>query len=277
MKSKINLFILIFTLLGLLFSACNKSEDLLTADAKTGGLVIPTANFVYKLGGTPQVDLSVAMPKGPAIVSIEVYNSFTWNSDTATYTSNEILLKTIDAASANLTEDASKSYTLTYTDLIKDLAVLGSALPADESQLTIGSFWTLKYVSVLSDGRKVANNNSTKIQVANQYAGYYQCVGVFHHPTAGDRPINERKFLTPISAYTCNIPAGDLGASGYSVNITVDPATNDVTFSAGAPVEILGSTTERSYFDPANGHFYLHYFYIGSTGARVIDEEYTPE
>jgi hypothetical protein len=128
----------------------------------------------------------------------------------------------------------------------------------------------------MADGRSVLNNSKTKIAVANLYAGYYHCVGVFHHPTAGDRTIDEEKFLTPISAYTCNIPAGDLGGSGYFVDITVDPVTNDVSFSNGTPVEILGSTDQRSYYEPSTGKFYLHYFYIGASGPRVMDEEYTP-
>jgi len=66
----------------------------------------------------------------------------------------------------------------------------------------------------MSDGRKVINNSTTNIGVANQYAGTYQVDGIFHHPTAGDRPINEEKFLTPIDAYTCWTTLGDLGA-GY--------------------------------------------------------------
>jgi len=272
MKSKINLFVLIFTLLGLLFTACNKSEDLVTADAKTGGLVYPTASIPYKLGATPSVDLKVLIPMGPGITKIEVYNSYT--SGTA---SAEVLLATIDVTGANATDEVEKLFSVTFADLRKDITIDGNPLPTDEGLLNIGDFWTLTYRSIMADdSRSVLNNSKTKIAVANQYAGTYLCTGVFTHPTAGPRPINEEKFLTPISAYTCRIPAGDLGGAGYFVNITVDPATNDVSFSAGEPTEILGSTTLRSYFEPATGKFYLHYFYIGGTGARVIDEEYTP-
>jgi hypothetical protein len=39
---------------------------------------------------------------------------------------------------------------------------------------------------------------------------------------------------------------------------------------------MFASPGQRSYYDPSNGHFYLHYFYVGGTGNRVIDEEYTP-
>ena len=276
MKSKINLFVLIFTLLGLLFTACNKSEDFVTSDAKTGGLVYPTASIPYKLGATPTVDLEVVIPMGPGITKIEVYNSFYSNNDALA--SAEVLLATIDVGSTNVTEEVTKEFSVTFADLRKDITINGNPLPTDESLLPIGDYWTLTYRSIMADdSRSVLNNSKTRIAVANQYAGTYLCTGVFHHPTAGDRPINEEKFLKPINAYTCRIPAGDLFGAGYFVNITVDPATNDVSFSAGEPVEIQGSTTLRSYYEPETKKFYLHYFYIGGNGlARVIDEEYTP-
>jgi hypothetical protein len=274
MKSKIKLFLLVFTALGFLFTACNKSEDLVTSDAKTGGLVIPTSSIPYKLGATPTVSIDVTIPLGPGIASIEVYNTYT--SNVTGSVSNAVLMSTIDVASANVTEQVVKSFTINYNDLKKDIVIDGAGLPSDETLLPIGDYWTLSYTSVMTDGRKVVNNASTGISVANIYAGFYQCVGVFHHPTAGDRPINEEKFLTPLSAYSCSIPAGDLGASGYSVTITVDPSTNDVSFSGGVPTDMFGQADKRSYYDPANGHFYLYYYYVGGTGNRVIDEEYTP-
>jgi hypothetical protein len=274
MKSKIKLFLLVFTALGFLFTACNKSEDLVTEDALTGGLVVPTGSVPYKLGATPQVDINVTIPMGPGIASVEVYNTYT--SNVTGSVSNEVLVSTIDVASGNATEEIVKSFSVTYNDLKNGIVIDGGGLPSDETELPIGDYWTLSYISVMADGRKVVNNATTGIAVANIYAGYYQCVGVFHHPTAGDRPINEEKFLTPLSAYSCRIPAGDLGSAGYAVTITVDPLTNDVSFSEGAPVEMLPQTDRRSYFDPSNGHFYLYYLYVGGSGNRVIDEEYTP-
>lgn len=274
MKSKTKVFLLVFTVLGFLFSACNKSEDLVTKDAKTGGLVIPSGSIPYKLGATPTVNISVTIPMGPGIASIEVYNKYI--SLAAGSESNQVLMSTIDVASANVTEEIVKTFTITYADLKKDLVLDGGSLPSDETLLPIGDSWELSYISVMADGRRVVNNSVTGIAVANIYAGFYQCVGVFHHPTAGDRPINEEKFLTPVSAYSCSIPAGDLGSSGYSVTITVDPVSNDVSFSNGVPVDMFAQTDKRSYFDPANGHFYLYYFYVGASGNRAMDEEYTP-
>ena len=274
MKSRVKYFVLIFTLFGFLFNACNKSEDLVTADAKTGGLVTPTSAIPYKLGATPTVDITIDIPMGPGISSIKVFNQYYRLADTAN--SDQVLMKTIDVANGNVSEALVKNLSITYQDLITDILVETVPLPTDETLLPIGDYWQLVYISVMDDGSEVLNNGKTNIAVANIYAGTYQCVGVFHHPTAGDRPINEEKFLTPLSAYSCRTTVGDLGGSGYSMTITVDPTTNDVTYSAGDPAEIIATADQRSYYDPANGHFYLHYFYVGSTGNRVMDEEYTP-
>lgn len=275
MKSNIKVFLLIFTALGfMLFSACNKSEDLVTKDATTGGLVVPTGSVPYKLGATPVVSIAMTIPMGPGITSIEVYNIY--NDVAAGKVSEQVLMKTVDVASANSSEELSKPYTITYTDLIKDIKIAGASLPANEALLAIGNSWVLSYVSVMADGRKVANNATTTIAVANKYAGFYQSVGYFTHPVAtSSRAINEKKFLTPLTAYACRIPAGDLGASGYSVVITVDPATNTISFSGGAPTDMFASA-ERSYYDTATGKFYLHYFYVGASGNRIMDEVLTP-
>jgi hypothetical protein len=262
--------------LGLILSACQKNDDLLTADAKTGGLAIPTKSVPYKLGATPTVPLQLTVPMGPGISKIEVFNQYTRSADGVT--SNKVLMSTIDIASGNVTAEMVKDFSVAYADLKNGLTLDGAALPDDETLLPIGDSWKLSYESIMADGRRVVNNGKTNIAVANIYAGTYQCTGVFTHPTAGPRPINEEKFLTPLSAYSCSIPAGDLGSSGYSVTITVDPATNDVSFSEGVPTDMFAQTggDKRSYYEPSTGKFYLHYFYVGATGNRLMDEEYTP-
>lgn len=275
MKLKFNISILSFAFLALLIISCNKSEDLVTADAKTGGLIVPTSGIPYKLGATPTVNISVFVPQGPAIDKVEVYNVYTGKVNGSTMNSNETLITTFEINGENENQDVNKTFNITFADLRGGLTFNGSALPTDESVLPIGDFWTLSYKSILGDGGVAVNNAKTKISVANQYAGFYLCTGTFNHPTAGIRPINEEKFLTPVGAYTCNIPAGDLGGAGYFVDITVDPATNEVSFSNGIPTAMIPSA-EKSYYEPSTGKFYLHYFYVGGNGNRIIDEEYTP-
>ncbi len=276
MKIKLNIAALAILLSIFIISSCNKEEDLLTANARTGGLIVPTSGIPYKLGATPTVNVSVFIPQGPAISKIEVYNTYTGKVGGEVKSSNKALMTTFDINGENATKDVTKTFSVKYADLIKGITFNGQVLPSNEGLLPIGDYWTFNYTSILADNNVSVNNAKTKISVANQYAGNYQCVGVFHHPTAGDRPINEEKFLTPVSAYSCTIPAGDLGSSGYAVDITVDPVTNEVSFSNGVPTAMYKQTDKKSYFDPATGKFYLYYFYVGSTGNRVIDEEYTP-
>ncbi|HNY02563.1 MAG TPA: DUF4361 domain-containing protein [Bacteroidales bacterium] len=260
----------------LVVAACNKNEDLVTKDAQEGGLIVPvTTNFAYKLANTPQVDVTLKAPVGPAIQKIEVYNSYTSAdvADTAHPVSNEVLIKTITPGSGDIT------FTLTYADLKNGLTLGTTPLPDDETKLGIGSNWTLRYVSYMAaDGRKVINNNKTVISVANIYAGLYQCTGVFHHPTAGDRTINEEKYLTAISAYEVTSTTGDLGAD-YPLKIIVNPTDNTCTVEKldPNPYDLFMQAGKDSHYDPATGKFYLWYYYVGSTGNRVIDEEYTPK
>jgi hypothetical protein len=172
MKSKIKVFLLVFAMLGLLLNSCiNKSEDLVTADAKTGGLVFSTSNIPYKLGATPTFNITLTVPKGPGITSIEVYNVYT--SNVTGSASNSVLMTTVDVASANAAEEVIKTLPLTYADLKKDVVIDGAGLPSDETLLPIGDFWELTYISVLADGRKVINNNTTNVAVANRWAGPY--------------------------------------------------------------------------------------------------------
>lgn len=261
---------LIFSALSLIlvvltFTACDKTPvDLTTADAKTGGILIPTPSVPYKLGGTPSFDISITVPKGPGIASIKVYKKYTGKS--------EVLDQTVNVGSTNITEDASVTVTYDYAQLIS-----GLDMPADELTLVIGDAWTLRYVSVMEDGREVSVGKKSTVTVANKYAGYYQCVGVFTHPVNGPRPINEKKFLTPIDANSCWGNGGDLGASGYFVRFTIDPVTNAITCSKWDNIEMVNLPGEESTFDPATGVLTVNYGYIGGGGLmREIRETWTP-
>ncbi len=249
----------------MIFTSCDQTyTDLMTADVKTGGLLNPTPAIPYKLGGTPSFTISIDIPKGPGISSIEIYKSYTGQA--------KVLDQTLSVGSANATAESTVTATYDYAQLIS-----GLSMPADETELAIGDAWTLSYVSVMEDGRKVDVSKKSVITVANVYAGYYQCVGVFHHPTAGDRPINEKKYLTPVDANSSWGPAGDLGASGYFVKLTVDPVTFLVTCSTWDDgVEMANTPGMDNYFDPVTKEFHVSYFYAGTTGNRVMDEVWTP-
>jgi hypothetical protein len=257
----------------LIAASCNKNEDLVTANANTGGLVVPvTSNVAYKLANTPQVEVTIDIPVGPAITSLRVYNSFFSSIDGVT--SPEVMMKEVPVTGSQVV------FTVNYADLKNGILINGNPLPDDETLLSIGSSWVLVYHSVLADGREVVNSSqaTTTIGVANIYAGLYHVTGTFIHPTAGPRAIDEDKYLVAISAYSVTSTTGDLGPD-YPTIITVNPTDNScvVTSGDGNPYDCQMTVGTPSYFDPATGKFYLYYFYLGTNGLpRIIEEEYTP-
>ena len=267
----------LIALVMLSFYSCNKNEDLTTADAKEGGLVIPvTTNVPYKLGNTPTVDIEVLVPVGPAISSIEIMNTYTDATDGSK--SNSVLMKTVSVGGANSGEDFTLNYTVTYADLKNGISLNGNPLPSDETLLAIGSNWTLVYVCVLEDGSKIINNATTKIGVANLYAGSYHVTGTFIHPVNGPRDIDEDKDLSALGAYDVQSTLGDLGPN-YPIKVTVNPVDNSCTVVELPPTTfaIAMTLTQNSRFEPSTGKFYLYYQYEGSTGTRKIEEVYTPK
>lgn len=270
--------------LGLILGACQKNDDLLTADAKTGGLAIAAKSIPYLLGATPKIDIAIEIPKGPGITSIEVYNVYLRKSDT-TY-SDKVLMKTLDVASANATEDVTKTLTLVYADLIKGISVGGVALPTDENLLPIGDNFTLQYVSVMADGgRKVLNNGKTSIDVANRWVGSYQMKGWTLR--AGD-PVLTGNWtanwkLSTVSAYAVQFWAIQKWADGSTVGgigpfiLTMDvsggpDAPMPVTVSDNVNSAVKNNPAYNNHYDPATKTFYIScYWGSGPTNRAAVD------
>ncbi|MCX6270188.1 MAG: hypothetical protein NTU44_03040 [Bacteroidetes bacterium] len=110
-----------------------------------------------------------------------------------------------------------------------------------------------------------------------QFAGLYHCDGVFNHPTAGPRIIDEDKNLTAVSDYQVTSTVGDLGIN-FPMIITINPADFSCTLqkTGSNPYDLYMTAGQNSRYEPSDGKFYLYYYYIGATGNRVIEETYTP-
>jgi hypothetical protein len=275
MKHIIKLGVLLLVAQVVFLNSCVEPDDLMTADAKTGGLVLPSTNLLLKAGANQSFDVVVEIPQGPGIASLEMTKVF---SQGDTLFSNVAELAPVEVNSVNLNDTAFITFSLAYTDLKEGLTLDGNPMPAEETGLGIGDYWTIVFTSVMEDGRKVVNNATTVIAVSNKYAGYYQCVGYFTHPTpSSSRAINREKFLSPISQTKSLTELGDLGASGYDIYIDVQPDnTCVVTKGVTCPTDVFMSTGETNAYDPVTGHFVLNYYYVGASGPRIIDEEYTP-
>jgi len=255
----------------MLFTSCEQTyDDFMTGNVQTGGLVAPLKSFPYKLGGTTSFDVTVEVPKGPGIVSIEIYKTYTGKA--------EVLHGTIDVGSANATGPVTKSFTLDYNSLIS-----GLGMPADESVLLIGDAWTLSYVSIMEDGRSVKNSSQTAIGVANFFAGDYLAHILYHHPSVGSYPGNvaveetNEKGLIATSANTCKT---EFAVWADECWITIN-ADNSITFVVADswPYDVGLGVPEHpelvSSYDPATGTIQLYYHYLGSTGYRIFHETFT--
>jgi hypothetical protein len=276
MKHIIKLGVILLVTQVVFLNSCVEPDDLMTADVKTGGMVIPSTNLLLKAGANQSFDVVVEIPIGPGIESLELTKSFNQGD---TLFSNVASMGTVDVGSANESDTAFITYSVGYADLKEGLTIDGNPLPDNETDLGIGDRWTIYYTSVMSDGRKVANNFTTVVAVSNKYAGYYMCTGTFTHPVNGPRAISEEKFMSPVSTTKSWTTVGDLGAN-YQMIVTVDAGTNDCTVEPGAtyqlanPVAIVPGLTNS--YDPVAGTFTLNYQYAGSGGMRVIEELYTP-
>lgn len=125
-----------------------------------------------------------------------------------------------------------------------------------------------------ASGYVIASNLNTAyivFGVKNAFEASYQATGTFHHPTAGDRPINEVKYLQTIDINTVECNLGDLGGSGYRMQLKTN-ADNTVTITpAGATPDIDQHWGPNTY-DPATKTYTLNYSY--NTGApRRVDEK----
>lgn len=179
---------------GLVLASCNESEDLVTEDAKEGGLLTSTSNSLNYVVGNPDgpytMEFYVHQLKKERIAKINLYKSFTSTvkytvmkdgeevvKDT-TFVSNEILDHTIDIATAE-NQYVSANYTL--TQLIEGLTVnsmSGPAAPLSDDDLTynIGDKWVFRVETVLENGRVVQQAAPVSVSVSTRYAGKYKAV-----------------------------------------------------------------------------------------------------
>ncbi len=173
-----NIKILLLLLLGLsLITSCvDDDNDELTGSAITGGLVKPTSNSIgYVVGNGDTYTAGGTVFQGNVQTeTVEVYNSFT--SSQTGETSNEVLLATLDITGMEVGTDGEFATSFDYNDLIDGLTLSGNPLPADDGNLSIGDFWTLRFVSKLSNGNTVSNAATTKVSVGTRFAGTYAVV-----------------------------------------------------------------------------------------------------
>ncbi len=261
-------------------NACTDPDELVTTDAKVGGLLVPaSSNLSYVLNNTPSLDIVIEVPKGPGVESIKLYKSFCMNcnDDELQETSGEVLALTLPVNGENVGDAKEVSVNQTYASLKEGITFEDGSLPEDESDLVIGDYWLFRLVSVMEDGRELRNNSTITVAVANLYSGSYHSEGKFVHPTAGPRDINRAKTLAPIDAQTCETEYADLGGNGWKMWLRVNPDDNSVEIIPIAPASPGTVPNGDNFYDPATKSFTLNYKYAGAGGDRVVSEVITKD
>lgn len=194
---------------GFSFVACQGDSDELTGNSTVGGLLTSaTPAITYALGSSPtaQQTASVALFQGAVqTVSIDVYKQFT---DATGLKSANVFYKTLTFPLATQVETV--NYTFTYAELIAGLSIGGVALPASDATISVGSYWTLTYLSKTSEGKNHLNTKSTRITAA--------CVS----DLGGNYNVAIRRIATGANYTVAGEVITDLGNATYETSTTAN-------------------------------------------------------
>ncbi|QHT69303.1 hypothetical protein GXP67_23020 [Rhodocytophaga rosea] len=267
MKKTLKFYICALLLSAGMLNSCEEPEVKVTKNAREGGLISPvSAGINYVVGGTSDLDIDLQVLQGPKVSSIDVYKKF--YSVAAGAWTNEVLSKTIDVSEAT---NVTKTITENYASLINGLQLSGAPLPASETDLGIGDFWELRFVSKLQDGNMFESSRKQRITISSRFAGTYIASGHFAHPTSPRDYEDIEKAVSSLSAteYSCD-QTGDLGNYPFTFSIALDGTIEVIAGDVnGLPITGSGHVG----LDNVNGvdTLYINYEYNAST--RVITEK----
>jgi hypothetical protein len=134
----------------------------------------------------------------------------------------------------------------------------------------------VKLVSVSNPSYRLSGNYGKQViamRVKNKYHGTYHAVGVFNHPVAGPRDIDEDKELITEEPNSVRAPLGDLGSAGYEMILVVN-ADNSVTIKPFGATPNIDQKWGPSFYNPETKAFHLHYSY-NAAAPRIIQEVIT--
>ncbi len=181
----------IFYLLALLVIwSCNESEDLMTEDAKTGGIVESTSvsnSYVVGNSGPYTMEFLARQDPDVQIESVDIYKSFEGTDlftdiegkdSIVAYASNEILDRTIEVTTSTV-HFFETAYM--FDELRAGLTAKGADLPTTDGGFRIGDKFVFRVVAHLSDGREVTQNYNVSFTVSTRYAGKYRTLDASYY------------------------------------------------------------------------------------------------
>jgi hypothetical protein len=264
------------------FSSCLKDDAHYVDFAGTTPLIeLPSAANVGGKGGLFQTTALDNAESVPVQLAVNLASPHTLSSDLTIKVS-------VDAAaltSYNSTHGnkyiilPTSFYTSTFTTKIPANTNLAYITINVKSSLIDPGITNYVLPLTITDGggQQISNYKTVllNLKAKNIYDGAYTSTGsiTFPAPQAGRNFSNLSKNVSTIDGTTSLVDAADLGGSGYSMYLTVNPATNAVTVtpspdSANQTLQNDGSCT----YDPATKTFTLNYKYVGGTGDRKIHE-----
>lgn len=223
-------YLLILLIMAFGFTACELDRadyDELGNDPALGGhLTIQSRLLTYVVGNqgpyTAKFQDEVSALK---INSVDVYKRFVRAADGVS--TNENLLTSITITETN------NSFDFNYSGLIEGLVLEGNALPAIDSELSIGDFFEFSYHSNLENGETHVNPATTKVAVGTRLAGVYTVVESAYWNSGasiGDWNGDERIIESVNAAIYRHIWAGSwVNDDANNYYFTVDSATGIIT------------------------------------------------
>ena len=147
----------------------------------------------------------------------------------------------------------------------------------DPTTLDLSKQYALGFKIDQADGAFISESKKEaliEVAIKNKYHGTYHASGIFHHPTAGDRAIDEDKNLLTTGANSVRANLGDLGGSGYQMILTINPATNAVAITPAGVTPNVDQHWGPNYYDPVTKSYHLHYSY-NTAAPRIVEETIT--
>jgi len=234
------------------FIQCDSEDDLVTENAKEGGLfeaTNPSLNYVVGDGKSYAFDFIIYQSPSIKTTSFDVYKSLykgpvAWSdpNDTTHLTadsipaawSDEILQETITVTTA-LTHSVSTT-PLDFAALVAGLTidVVGQEIPTSDADMRIGDYFYFRIVNTLDDGREVEQVTKPKLTVATRFAGAYKCnfaeyyrLGVLTYSTADWPAVTQ---IESVDAITYKVIEYFGAFSGNTLYFQIDPATLVISY-----------------------------------------------
>jgi hypothetical protein len=283
MKGKILNYITLAGFIFLLFTSCIKDDVTDTTDHGSNFIKIlesPENSFFYlPFTDVKKIDLFSLRKDAKSESELNMATTVKLTSVPSLITA----YNTKNTETFELLPDSLYTTAITKSGNVFDMSLAAGQFAKEFTIQLNGGKWDMshKYAMafVLSDvgGSKLTFDKDTIIvfiAVKNIYDGDYHAAGVFHHPTAGDRVIDRDKSLVTAGPTAVKCELGDLGSSGYTMILTVNP-DNTVTITPSGVTPNIDQHWGPNYYDPADKTFHLHYSY-NTSAPRIVEETLTP-